>query len=168
VVAYTGDGSMTMMLGELATLAQHHLPVKVIVNKNDTLGLIKWEQQIFLGNPEYGVDFNDVDFVKVAEGCGVRAIRIDDPAHCRDRLAEALELDEPVLIECVTDPHEPPHPPQVTRDQMTELASALARGEEHRRQIALTIGRDMLAERDFTASPYGIPGRIKDRLTPGR
>jgi pyruvate dehydrogenase (quinone)/pyruvate oxidase len=167
VVAYTGDGSMTMILGELATLAQHHLPVKVIVNKNNTLGLIKWEQQIFLGNPEYGVDFNDVDFVKIAEGCGLRGIRIDDPKNCRDRLAEALELDEPVLIECVTDPHEPPHPPQVTRDQMTEFATALARGEEHRKQIALTIGRDMLEERDFSASPYGIPVRIKDKLTPG-
>jgi pyruvate dehydrogenase (quinone)/pyruvate oxidase len=166
VVAYTGDGSMTMMLGELATLAQHKLPVKVIVNKNNTLGLIKWEQQIFLGNPEYGVGFDDVDFVRVAEGCGLRGIRIDDPKRCRDQLAEALELDEPVLIECVTDPNEPPHPPQVTRDQMSEFAKALARGEEHRKQIALTIGRDMLDEKEFGASPYGVLGRVKDKLTP--
>jgi hypothetical protein len=50
---------------------------------------------------------------------------------------------------------------------MTEFATALARGEEHRKQIALTIGRDMLEERDFSASPYGIPVRIKDKLTPG-
>src|SRR5581483_3123652 len=107
-------GSMTMMLGELATLAQHNLPVKVIVNKNNTLGLIKWEQQIFLGNPEYGVGFNDVDFVKIAEGCGLRGVRSDDPSRCRDQLAEALEPDEPLLIECVTAPNEPPHPPQVT------------------------------------------------------
>jgi pyruvate dehydrogenase (quinone)/pyruvate oxidase len=164
VVAYTGDGSMTMMLGELATLAQHKLPVKVIVNKNNTLGLIKWEQQIFLGNPEYGVGFDDVDFVRVAEGCGLRGIRIDDPKRCRDQLAEALELDEPVLIECVTDPNEPPHPPQVTRDQMTEFAKALARGEEHRKQIALTIGRDMLQESDYAASPYGLPGRLKEKV----
>jgi pyruvate dehydrogenase (quinone)/pyruvate oxidase len=90
VIAYTGDGSMTMMLGELATIAQHNLPIKVIVNKNNTLGLIKWEQQIFLGNPEFGVGFNDVDFVKIAEGCGLRGIRIDDPSRCRDQLAEAL------------------------------------------------------------------------------
>jgi pyruvate dehydrogenase (quinone)/pyruvate oxidase len=167
VVAYTGDGSATMMLGELATLAQHQLPVKVIVNKNNTLGLIKWEQQIFLGNPEYGVGFNDVDFVKVAEGCGLRGIRIEEPGRCRDQLAEALELDEPVLIECVTDANEPPHPPAVTRDQMTEFAKALARGEEHRKQIALTIGRDMLDESSFPASPYGVAARLKDKLTPG-
>jgi pyruvate dehydrogenase (quinone) len=167
VVAYTGDGSLTMMMGELATLAQHHLPVKVIVNKNNTLGLIKWEQQIFLGNPEYGVGFNDVDFVKVAEGCGLRGVHIDDPAHCRDQLAEALELDEPVLIECVTDPHEPPHPPQITREQAKLLTEALIHGEEHRKQIALTVGRDMLKESEFSASPYGVAARLKDKLTPG-
>jgi pyruvate dehydrogenase (quinone)/pyruvate oxidase len=164
VIAYTGDGSLTMMMGELATLAQEQLPVKVIVNKNDTLGLIKWEQQIFLGNPEYGCDLERVDFVKIAEGCGLRAMRIDDPAHCRDRLAEALELDEPVLVECVTDPNEPPHPPQITREQTKLLAEALVRGEEHRKQIALTVGRDMLKESDFSASPYGVPARVKERV----
>jgi pyruvate dehydrogenase (quinone)/pyruvate oxidase len=167
VIAYTGDGSLTMMMGELATLAQENLPVKVIVNKNNTLGLIKWEQQIFLGNPEYGCDFRDVDFVKIAEGCGLHGVRIDDPKRCASQLAEALELNEPVLIECVTDPHEPPHPPQVTMEQTKLFAEALARGEEHRKQIALTVGRDMLKESDFGASPYGIPARLKDKLTPG-
>ena len=164
VVAYTGDGSLMMMMGELATLAQERLPVKVIVNKNGTLGLIKWEQQIFLGNPEYGVGFNDVDFVKIAEGCGLRGIRIDDPGRCRDQLAEALELDEPVLVECVTDPNEPPHPPQITTEQTKPFAEALARGEEHRKQIALTVGRDMLKEADFRASPYGVPARLKEKV----
>jgi pyruvate dehydrogenase (quinone)/pyruvate oxidase len=167
VVAYTGDGSLMMMMGELVTLAHEGLPVKVIVNKNGTLGLIKWEQQIFLGNPEYGNDLGDVDFVKIAEGCGLHGIRIDDPKRCRDQLAEALELNEPVLIECVTDPHEPPHPPQVTREQTQLFAEALLRGEEHRKRIALTVGRDMLKEADFAASPYGIPARIKEKLTPG-
>ena len=167
VVAYTGDGSLMMMMGELATLAQEQLPVKLIVNKNRTLGLIKWEQQIFLGNPEYGCDFADVDFVKVAEACGLHGVRVDDPSRCRDQLAEALELNEPVLIECVTDPHEPPHPPQVTTEQTKLFAEALARGEEHRKQIALTVGRDMLKEADLPASPYGIPARIKQKLTPG-
>jgi pyruvate dehydrogenase (quinone)/pyruvate oxidase len=167
VIAYTGDGSLMMMMGELATLAHEQLPVKVIVNKNGTLGLIKWEQQIFLGNPEYGNDLGDVDFVKVAEGCGLHGVRIDDPKRCRDQLAEALELNEPVLIECVTDPHEPPHPPQVTGEQTKLFAEALLRGEEHRKRIALTVGRDMLKEADLPASPYGIPARIKEKLTPG-
>ena len=165
VVAFTGDGSLTMMMGELATLRHEKLPVKVVVIKNNTLGLIKWEQQIFLGNPEYGVDVPDVDFTKVAEGCGLRAIHIEDPHRCGDQLAEALGWDEPALIQCLVDPHEPPHPPQVTLEQTKLFAEALARGEEHRKQIALTIGRDMLDERSFAASPYGIPGRLKERVT---
>jgi pyruvate dehydrogenase (quinone)/pyruvate oxidase len=165
VVAFTGDGSLTMMMGELATLRQENLPVKLVVIKNNTLGLIKWEQQIFLGNPEYGVDVPDVDFTKVAEGCGLRSVHIEDPERCGDQLAEALAWDEPALIQCLVDPHEPPHPPQVTLEQTKAFAEALARGEEHRKQIALTIGRDMLDERSFAASPYGIPERLKERVT---
>lgn len=69
VVAFTGDGSLSMMMGDLATLAQYKLPIKILVMKNNTLGLIKWEQMIFLGNPEYGVELSPIDFVKVAEGC---------------------------------------------------------------------------------------------------
>ena len=79
VVAFTGDGSLTMQMGDLATLIQEQLPVKVIVFKNNSLGLIKWEQMVFIGNPEYGVDFAPVDFVKVAEACGARAFHIEDP-----------------------------------------------------------------------------------------
>ena len=164
VIAFTGDGSATMMLGELATLAQEQLPVKVVVIRNDTLGLIKWEQQIFLGNPEFGVDLQGVDFAKVAEGCGLRATTIDDPEDCHAKLQDALEWDGPVLIECVVDPHEPPHPPAVTREQTKLLTEALARGEEHRRRIALTIGRDMIDESTFGASPFGVPARIAGKL----
>jgi len=164
VVAFTGDGSATMMLGELATLAQERLPVKVVVIRNDTLGLIKWEQMIFLGNPEYGVDLQGVDFVKVAEGCGLRAVSIADPLRCRSQLEEALGWDGPALIECIVDPNEPPHPPAVTGEQSKLLATALARGEEHRSRIALTIGRDMIDERTFAASPYGVPAKIAKKL----
>ncbi|WP_228431186.1 thiamine pyrophosphate-binding protein [Baekduia soli] len=107
VVAFTGDGSMTMQMGDLATLVQHELPVKVIVFKNNTLGLIKWEQMLFLGNPEYGVTFAPVDFVKVAEGCGATAFHIEDSVSCEDTLRRALGTPGPVLVECVVDPNEP-------------------------------------------------------------
>jgi Thiamine pyrophosphate enzyme, C-terminal TPP binding domain/FAD binding domain len=79
VVALTGDGSLTMMVGELATLAQHALPVKVVVMRNDVLGLIKWEQMAFLGNPQYGVELAPVEFAQVTQACGIRGTRIDDP-----------------------------------------------------------------------------------------
>ena len=167
VVAFTGDGSLSMMMGDLATLAQYKLPVKIVVLKNNTLGLIKWEQMIFLGNPEYGVDLNPIDFVKVAEGCGLEGVRIDNPKRCREQLKEALAIDGPAVIECVTDPNEPPMPPKVTGDEMKKFAKALARGERDRGRIALTIGRSAMDETLFPASSYGPLGRVKEKLTGG-
>jgi pyruvate dehydrogenase (quinone) len=165
VVAFTGDGSLTMMLGDLATLVQEQLPVKLIVLKNNTLGLIKWEQMVFIGNPEYGVDFTPVDFVKIAEGFGIHAVRIEEPGRCGEQLEAALAHDGPAVIEAVVDENEPPLPPKVTRDQAKALAQALARGEEQRRQIALSISRSFVDERTFSASPYGVAERVKEKVS---
>ena len=98
VVAFTGDGSVTMQLGDFLTCVQHDLPIKMVVIKNNTLGLIKWEQMVFLGNPEYGVSFAPLDFVKFAEACGARGVHIDDPARCPDQMGQALGMDGPVII----------------------------------------------------------------------
>jgi pyruvate dehydrogenase (quinone) len=166
VIAFTGDGSMTMQMGDLATLIQHDLPVKVIVFKNNVLGLIKWEQMIFIGNPEYGVDFAPVDFVKVAEGCGATAFHIEHSAKCEETLRQALTTPGPVVVECVVDPNEPPMPPKITTDQAKALAEALLRGEEHRRRISLTIGREAIDESTFSASPMGVIARAKEKVSP--
>ncbi len=71
VVCFTGDGGLTMLMGELATIAKYRLPVKVIVIKNNVLGMIKWEQLAFEGNPQYGVQLHPIDFVSVARACGL-------------------------------------------------------------------------------------------------
>ncbi|MGC9670597.1 thiamine pyrophosphate-dependent enzyme [Planosporangium sp. 12N6] len=128
VVVFTGDGSLTMQLGDFLTAVQHRLPIKVVVIRNDSLGLIKWEQMVFLGNPEYGVNMAPLDFVKFAEACGARGVRIDDPARCAAQMSEALAMDGPVIVECVVDQHEPPMPAKVTKDQVTKLAQALRSG----------------------------------------
>jgi pyruvate dehydrogenase (quinone)/pyruvate oxidase len=164
VVAFTGDGSLSMQMGDLATLAQEQLPVKVIVFRNDVLGLIKWEQMVFLGNPEYGVDFAPIDFVKVAEGCGAHALRVEDPSDCEAGLRETLAHDGPALLEAVVDPDEPPLPPKITKEQAKLMAEALRRGEENRQRIGLTIGRSMLAEAGQPASPYGVLARARERV----
>jgi pyruvate dehydrogenase (quinone) len=164
VVAFTGDGSLSMMLGDFVTLAQHKLPVKVVVLKNNTLGLIKWEQMIYLGNPEYGVDLHPIDFVKLAEALGGTGLRIEDPVRCRDQLREALAIDGPVFVQAVVDPLEPPLPPKITAEQRRHLAQSMARGEPNRTPIGLTIGRDLVEEFAFAQSPMGFGGRIAESV----
>src|SRR6266513_1280499 len=78
-VAFVGDGGFSMLMADFATAVKYQLPIKVIVIKNNSLGQIKWEQMVFLGNPEYGVDLQPIDFVKFAEACGAAGYRIDDP-----------------------------------------------------------------------------------------
>ncbi len=165
VVALTGDGSLTMMMGELATLAQHQLPVKVIVMRNDVLGLIKWEQMAFLGNPQYGVELQPVDFAKVADGCGLRGVRIEDPARVPDQLDEALALDGPAVIEAVVDPHDMPLTPTINPEHAKGFAWGLARGEPNREQIALTMSRVLAKEMEYSTSPAGVLTRARERVT---
>ncbi|HTW69828.1 MAG TPA: thiamine pyrophosphate-dependent enzyme [Acetobacteraceae bacterium] len=165
VVAFTGDGSFTMMMGDFATLVQHNLPVKLIVMKNNTLGLIKWEQMLYLGNPEYGVDLAPVDFVKAAEAFGARGVRIEHPARCRQQLQDALAMPGPVVIECVVDPLEPPWPPVITSDEQKKLIEAMRRGEINRRPIGLSIGRHAAQEFAFSESPFGLAARAIERVT---
>ncbi|GIH15253.1 thiamine pyrophosphate-dependent enzyme [Rugosimonospora africana] len=171
VAVFTGDGSLTMQLGDVLTAVQHRLPIKIVVIRNDTLGLIKWEQMVFLGNPEYGVDMAPLDFVKFAEACGARGVRIEDPTRCREQLAEALRLDGPVIIECVVDPHEPPMPATVKKDQVRKLTEALRAGTPNRYRIALEMVKDLLDEASFEASPgHAIPdrlGRVASRVVGG-
>jgi thiamine pyrophosphate-dependent acetolactate synthase large subunit-like protein len=69
-VGLVGDVGFTMLMMEFVTAVKHKLPIKVIIIKNNTLGQIKWEQMVFLGNPEYGVELQPIDFVKFAEACG--------------------------------------------------------------------------------------------------
>jgi pyruvate dehydrogenase (quinone) len=164
VVAFTGDGSLTMQMGDLATLMQEKLPVKLIVMKNNSLGLIKWEQMVFIGNPEYGVNFAPVDFVKIAEGCGATAFHVEEPGSCGEVLREALATPGPVVVEAVVDANEPPMPAKITSDQAKALGQALARGEEQRKRIGLTIGHELIDESTFSASPYGVVGRMKEKV----
>jgi pyruvate dehydrogenase (quinone)/pyruvate oxidase len=161
VVTFTGDGSMTMQLGDFLTCVQHNLPVKIFVLKNNTLGLIKWEQMVFLGNPEYGVRFAPMDFVKFAEACGAKGFRMDDPKTAGNVAKEALKHKGPAIIECVVDQHEPPMPAKVKKDQAVHMYQALAEGSPNRKQIALTIVGDVLEESGYEASPaHVIPNPV--------
>ena len=146
VVAFMGDGGFSMLMAEFATCVKYGLPVKVVVVKNNTLGMIKWEQMVFLGNPEYGCDLQPIDYAAVARACGGAGFTIDDPADCGAVLDEALATPGPVLVEGVVDPFEPPLPPKITLDQAAKFAKSLLRGEPNRDRIALTVLGDRVRE----------------------
>jgi pyruvate dehydrogenase (quinone)/pyruvate oxidase len=120
--------------------------VKVVVLKNNSLGQIKWEQMVFLGNPEYVCDLQPIDFATIARGFGVAAFSIDDPAKCGQVLKQALDLTGPALVEAVVDPHEPPMPPKATAKQVLHFAESLARGTPAGGKIALTVASDAIRE----------------------
>ena len=146
VVAVIGDGSAAMLMGDLVTLRKYNLNAKVIVIKNNALGQIKWEQMVFLGNPEYGCELEPIDFARVAEGCGIDSVTIDDPARCGAQLREALATPGPCLIEAVVDPYEPPMPPKIETKQALHMAEALAKGTPNAMKTALTLASDTVRE----------------------
>src|SRR5437016_3560206 len=131
-VAFVGDGGFSMLMAEFATCVKYKLPVKVFVIKNNSLGQIKWEQMVFLGNPEYACDLQPIDFAAVARGFGIASYTVDDPARCGEMLGAALAVPGPALVEAVVDPHEPPMPPKATLAQAARLAESLARGSPAR------------------------------------
>ncbi|HKE61732.1 MAG TPA: thiamine pyrophosphate-dependent enzyme [Nitrospira sp.] len=146
VVCFAGDGGFTMLMGELATIAKYRLPVKVIVIKNNVLGMIKWEQLAFEGNPQYGVQLHPIDFVAVAQACGVAGYTVDDPHLVKAVLSEAFHHAGPALVEAVVDPNEPPLPGKITTDQAWQFVKALAKGQKDRWEIVKTVVENKIRE----------------------
>lgn len=146
VVCITGDGGLTMLMGELATLAKYNLPVKVIILKNNVLGMIKWEQIAFEGNPQYGVQLHPIDFEGVAKACGVAGFTVDDPKLVERVLREAFNHPGPAVIQAVVDPNEPPLPGKITTEQAWQFAKALARGQKGSWEIIKTVVENTVRE----------------------
>jgi len=145
-VAFVGDGGFSMLMAEFATAVKYRLPVKIVVVKNNTLGQIKWEQMVFLGNPEYGVELHPIDFAAVAHACGGAGFTAEDPADCGRVVEEFLSSPGPALLQAVVNPLEPPLPAKVTSDQALKFAESLARGEPNRGTIAITALADKIRE----------------------
>ena len=145
VVAIVGDGGLSMSVAELATCVRYGLNVKTIVINNSSLAQIKWEQMMFLGNPEYGCELQPVNFAAVAEGFGVRGFRIVHPDECAAVLDEALAHDGPALIDAVVDPNEPMLPPKRRETYVEKLHQALERGTADRAEIERALGEEPAA-----------------------
>ncbi|MTD52934.1 thiamine pyrophosphate-dependent enzyme [Amycolatopsis pithecellobii] len=139
VIAFNGDGAMSMGLGELATLAQYALPVTVIVLHNNSLALEVWEQNALLGNPQYGCDLHSIDFAKVAEGCGLRAFRIEKTEEAHQMLAEAIDHNGPSLVECVVDPYAAPYTDTIKDSHADKILAAYEKGEPEAPRMARSL-----------------------------
>lgn len=146
VVCIVGDGGLTMLMGELATLAKYKLPVKVIIIKNNVLGQIKWEQMVLDANPEFGVELQPIDFAKVAEACGIAGYTLENPKDAERVLSEAMNHDGPAVVQAVVDPNEPPLPGKINSEQALHFAEALVKGEKDRMKIIKTVLEDEVRE----------------------
>jgi pyruvate dehydrogenase (quinone) len=146
VVCVVGDGGLSMLMAEIATLVKHKLNVCVVVIKNNVLGQIKWEQMILEGNPEFGVELWPIDFAKVAEACGARGFTIERPEQAEQVLREALDHNGPTVVQAVVDANEPPMPGRVTTEQAKKLVKALLRGQKDATGIVKTILEDKIRE----------------------
>jgi pyruvate dehydrogenase (quinone) len=106
-----GDGSLTMLMGELATAVLYNLPVKVIVFKNNQLAMDRFEQEE-IGSKEYGISLHPIDFAKIAEACGAEGYTCKEPGELEIILQKAFTSDQPAVIQIEVDPDAAPDPPE--------------------------------------------------------
>ena len=142
VVTFVGDGGLTMLLGELATVVRYGLPIKIVVMKNNTLGQIKWEQLMFLGNPEYECALQPIDFAAVAEGFGIKGIRATNDQDLATGLDALFAAPGPALLEALVDPNEPLLPPKRMQKYADNLEKALKRGTAGAEDIRAALERE--------------------------
>jgi pyruvate dehydrogenase (quinone) len=117
VISLSGDGGLSMLMGELLTLRQHALPLKIVVYNNGALGMVQLEQNV-AGFPNFGTDLVNPSFAKLAEAIGFTGIRVERSSDVRDAVRQAFQSEGPVLLDVVTDPDVLSMPPHVTFDEM--------------------------------------------------
>ena len=116
VISMSGDGGFAMLMGDLLTLRQHELPVKLIVFKNDSLAFVELEMKA-AGILDYGTGLHNPDFTKIAEGAGLLGVRAETPDQVEPMIAQALKHDGPALVEILVSRQELSMPPTITYEQ---------------------------------------------------
>ena len=126
VVSVSGDGGLSMLLGELITAKMYNLPVKVVVFNNSTLGMVKLEMLVN-GIPDFQTDVPDTNYAEIARAIGFHAERVEDASRLEDAYREAFDAPGPALVEVITDPNALSLPPAITGGQVVGFATAMSK-----------------------------------------
>ena len=164
VIAFVGDGGFTMLMGEMLTAVKYRLPIKVVIMNNSYLAQIKWEQIVFLGNPEYGVDLQPANFAAWAQAAGAQGMRVDDPTRIDEVIQDFLAIPGPAVLDCLVDANEPPLPAKIKPEQALNFAQALVRGTPQGGRIALTAFRDKIDQILEEKADGGIIGKTMGKV----
>ncbi|NOW95928.1 thiamine pyrophosphate-dependent enzyme [Mucilaginibacter sp. SG564] len=117
VIAFCGDGGLSMLLGDLATIKQYELPIKIIVFNNRALGMVKLEMQV-QGLPDNETDMVNPEFAKIAEAMGFKGITVNDPEQLHNGIVDAFGHNGPVLLNIMTNPNSLALPPKIEWEQV--------------------------------------------------
>lgn len=149
VVAFAGDGGLTMLFGELISLVQNRLPVKIVVFNNSSLNFVELEMKA-AGIVNYGTDLQNPNFADVAEALGMFGRRVERPGELDAALAEAFAYEGPAVVDVVTERQELSVPPSITLEQakgfsLYAIRTVLAgRGEELLDLFTTNVARRIL------------------------
>ena len=126
VVSMSGDGGLSMLMGDMLTAHAYDLPLTVVLFNNSTLGMVKLEMLVDK-LPDFGVDVPGTNYAAIAEAMGWHAVRVEDPQDLEAAYAEALAYKGPSLVDIVTDPMALSIPPKITSDQVFGFATAMSK-----------------------------------------
>lgn len=126
VIAMCGDGGLSMLLGDLATIKQYKIPVKIIVFNNRALGMIKLEMEVN-GLPDNETDMVNPDFAMVAEAMGFKGINVHKPEEVAEAIGKAFAHDGPILVNVFTNPNALAMPPKVEWAQVKGMAKSMTK-----------------------------------------
>jgi len=126
VVAFCGDGGLSMLMGDLITAVTYDLPVKLVVFDNERLGMVKLEMEQ-VGLPEFGTVLHNPDFAAIGRVIGLKGIRVSEPGDVESALREAFAHDGPALVDCLTNADEVAIPPKPKLEQGWGFAIAKSR-----------------------------------------
>ena len=126
IIAFCGDGGLSMLLGDLVTIKQYNLPIKLFVFNNRSLGMVKLEMQV-IGIPENETDMHNPDFALVAQAMGFEGINVHDPEKVEEAVEYALQSDKPILVNFFTDSNALAMPPEISWEQMKGMGITMSK-----------------------------------------